>query len=349
MARLTKLRSLLKAEKLDGIFVKGDTSLRYFTGFTGGESLLYVDKEQAVIITDSRYILQAQTQAPSCTIVQHTQGFWPEVAKLKVGTNLGLDGDYFSYTEQVALTAVLPQATWKNLILSKLRQVKTQEEIALIQKAVDISDQAFAQLLPNIKAGRRECDLAAELEYYMRLLGSEKTSFTTIVASGTRGALPHGVASDKRIQLGELVTFDFGATYHGYCSDITRTVCIGEADTWQREIYSIVLEANFLGEKIAKPGVSGFAVDKRVRDFIAHKGYGAYFGHGLGHGVGMDIHEYPTVNSRNKEPLPVNAIVTIEPGIYLPNKGGLRIEDTVLITETGCQRLTNAPKELLEL
>jgi Xaa-Pro aminopeptidase len=349
MSKLTKLRTLLKSEKLDGIFVKGDTSIRYFTGFTGGESLLYVDKNQAIIITDSRYILQAQTQAPNCTILQHTKGFWPEVAKLPVGTNLGLDGDYFSYTEQTALAKALPKALWKNLELSRLRQVKTQEEIALIQKAVDISDEAFAKLIPDIKAGKTESELAAELEYYMRLLGSEKTSFTTIVASGVRGALPHGVASDKRIQLGELVTFDFGATYHGYCSDITRTVCIGEAETWQREIYSIVLEANFLGEKIAKPGISGYAIDKRVRDFIAHKGYGAYFGHGLGHGVGLDIHEQPVVNSKNKEPLPVNAIVTIEPGIYLPNKGGLRIEDTVLITETGCQRLTNAPKELLEL
>jgi len=283
MSKLTKLRTLLKTEKLDGIFVKGDISLRYFTGFTGGESLLYVDAKQAILITDSRYVLQAQKQAPSCSIVQHTQGFWSEVAKLEAGSNLGLDGDYFSYNEQKALAEALPQAKWTSLELSRLRQVKTKEEVALIQKAVDISDEAFARLLPDIKAGRRECDLAAELEYYMRLLGSEKTSFTTIVASGVRGALPHGVASEKRVQLGELVTFDFGATYHGYCSDITRTVCIGKAETWQREIYSIVLEANFLGEKIAKPGISGAAIDRRVRDFIARKGYGAYLGHGLGH------------------------------------------------------------------
>ncbi len=349
MLRLTKLRTLLQQEEVDGIFVKGDTSIRYFTGFTGGESLLYVDQENILLITDSRYTLQAKNQAHGCKVIEHKDGFWSEVAKLKLGTRLALDGDYFSYSEQCYLAKAQPEARWKNLELSLLRQMKSPEEIELIKRAVAISDEAFAQLIPHIKVGLREETLAAMLEYNMRMLGSEAMVFTTIVASGKRGSLPHGVASPKQIEQGELVTFDFGATYQGYRSDITRTVAVGRIEPWQREIYHIVLAANLLGEQKVKPGVSGAYVDGVVRKFIAGKGYGAYFGHGLGHGVGLDIHEQPVLNRRNVKPLPVNAIVTVEPGIYLPNQGGVRIEDTVLVTSEGCLRLTEAPKELLEL
>lgn len=349
MSALDRLRAYLEQEKVDGIFIKGDSSIRYFTGFTGGESLLYVDGERAVIITDSRYTLQVKQQAPECELVEHQHGFWPEAAKLPKSSNLALDGDYFSYTEECALAAVLPRATWKNLNLVGLRAVKTDEEMKSIRKAVAISDEAFLQLLPHIRAGRKESDLAAELEYNMRKLGSTKPSFETICASGKRSALPHGVASEKVVEDGDFVTFDFGATYNGYCSDITRTVVIGKAAPWQKEIYDIVLNANLLGEKTLKAGLTGIQVDKAVRDYIRGKGYGPNFGHGLGHGVGLDIHEKPVLNKANDQPLPAGAVVTIEPGIYLPDKGGLRIEDTCLVTETGCERLTSVPKELVEL
>lgn len=349
MKALERLRSFLEQEKVDGIFIKGDSSIRYFTGFTGGDSLLYVDARRAVIITDSRYTLQVRQQAPDCELVEHLHGFWPEAAKLPQSDNLALDGDYFSYTEQRALAAALPHATWKNVNLVGLRAVKTPEEMALIRKAVAISDEAFLQLLPHIRAGRTESDLAAELEYNMRKLGSTKPSFETICASGKRSALPHGVASDKVVEAGDFITFDFGATYGGYCSDITRTVVLGKAAPWQKEIYDIVLRANLLGEKTLKAGLTGIQVDGTVRDFIAGKGYGPNFGHGLGHGVGLDIHEKPVLNRANDQPLPAGAVVTIEPGIYLPDQGGVRIEDTVLVTETGCERLTSVPKELKEL
>lgn len=349
MSALDRLRAYLEQEKVDGIFIKGDSSIRYFTGFTGGESLLYVDKERAVIITDSRYTLQVKQQAPECELVEHQHGFWPEAAKLPGSCNLALDGDYFSYTEECALAGALPQATWKNLNLVGLRAVKTDEEMKSIRKAVAISDEAFLQLLPHIRAGRKESDLAAELEYNMRKLGSTKPSFETICASGKRSALPHGVASEKVVEDGDFVTFDFGATYNGYCSDITRTVVIGKAAPWQKEIYDIVLNANLLGEKTLKAGLTGIQVDKAVRDYITGKGYGPNFGHGLGHGVGLDIHEKPVLNRANDQPLPAGAVVTIEPGIYLPDQGGLRIEDTCLVTENGCERLTSVPKELVEL
>lgn len=349
MKALERLRAFLEQEKVDGIFIKGDSSIRYFTGFTGGESLLYVDARRAVIITDSRYTLQVRQQAPECELVEHLHGFWPEAAKLPQSDNLALDGDYFSYTEQCALAAVLPHAAWKNVNLVGLRAVKTPEEMQLIRRAVAISDEAFLQLLPHIRAGRKESELAAELEYNMRKLGSTKPSFETICASGKRSALPHGVASDKVVEEGDFITFDFGATYGGYCSDITRTVVVGKAASWQKEIYDIVLQANLLGEKTLKAGLTGIQVDGAVRDFIGSKGYGPNFGHGLGHGVGLDIHEKPVLNRANGQPLPAGAVVTIEPGIYLPDKGGVRIEDTVLVTETGCERLTSVPKELKEL
>lgn len=349
MKALERLRAFLEQEKVDGIFIKGDSSIRYFTGFTGGESLLYVDARRAVIITDSRYTLQVRQQAPECELVEHLHGFWPEAAKLPQSDNLALDGDYFSYTEQCALAAVLPHAAWKNVNLVGLRAVKTPEEMQLIRRAVSISDEAFLQLLPHIRAGRKESELAAELEYNMRKLGSTKPSFETICASGKRSALPHGVASDKVVEEGDFITFDFGATYGGYCSDITRTVVVGKAAPWQKEIYDIVLQANLLGEKTLKAGLTGIQVDGAVRDFIGSKGYGPNFGHGLGHGVGLDIHEKPVLNRANGQPLPAGAVVTIEPGIYLPDKGGVRIEDTVLVTETGCERLTSVPKELKEL
>ncbi|MGP2526602.1 M24 family metallopeptidase [Acidaminococcus sp. LBK-2] len=349
MKALDKLRTFLEQEKVDGIFIKGDSSIRYFTGFTGGDSLLYVDTQRAVIITDSRYTLQVRQQAPECGLVEHQHGFWPEAATLPQSDNLALDGDYFSYTEQCALAAALPAVHWKNVNLVGLRAVKTPEEMQRIRKAVAISDEAFLQLMPHIRAGRKESELAAELEYNMRKLGSTKPSFETICASGKRSALPHGVASEKVVEEGDFITFDFGATYDGYCSDITRTVVVGKAAPWQKEIYDIVLAANLLGEKTLKAGLTGIQVDRAVRDYITAKGYGPNFGHGLGHGVGLDIHEKPVLNKANDQPLPAGAVVTIEPGIYLPDRGGVRIEDTVLVTEDGCERLTSVPKELVEL
>ena len=349
MNNLKRLRAFLEAEKVDGIFIKGDSSIRYFTGFTGGESLLYVDAGRQVIITDSRYTLQVQQEAPECELVEHHRGFWPEAAKLPTSRNLALDGDYFSYTEQQALAAALPDVSWKNVNLVALRQVKLPEEMQKIRRAIAISGEAFEQLLPHIRAGRTEMDLAAELEYNMKKLGSEKPSFDTIAASGVRSALPHGKASGKVVEKGDFLTFDFGAVFEGYCSDITRTVVIGKAAPWQKEIYDVVLRANLLGEEVLRPGLTGIEVDGRVRDYISSRGYGAYFGHGLGHGVGLDIHEKPVLNKSNNAPLPAGAVVTIEPGVYLPGRGGVRIEDTVLVTGTGCEKLTSVDKALKEL
>lgn len=349
MSPLDKLRDYLHANGLEGVFISGKSFQHYFTGFTGGDSLLYVDQQRQLLITDSRYTLQVKQQAPQCEVIEHKSGFWPVVASLPVGTHLALDGDYFSFVAYQSLAQALPDVSWQSVDLVTLRQVKTAAELQLIKKAVAIADEAFAQLLPKLKAGRTEASLAAELEYNMRRLGSEETAFTTIAASGARSALPHGIATAKVVEKGDLLTFDFGATYQGYRSDITRTIVMGAAAPWQKKIYDIVLKANLLGESVLKPQVSGLAVDGAVRTFITEQGYGPNFGHGLGHGVGLDIHELPVLNTRNREPLPAGAVVTIEPGIYLPGQGGVRIEDTVVITEQGCEKLTATTKKLLEI
>jgi len=346
---IERLIVLLRDENLKGIFIKGAVSIRYFTGFTGGDSLLYVDSNHKIIITDSRYILQAKNEAPDCEIVEHN-GMWLEAGKLQLSGKIALDGDCFSYSEQCALAAALPNVTWENFDIVALRSVKTTLELEFITQAVALSDKAFAQLIPYVKEGMSELALAAQLEFNMRKLGSEEVAFSTIVASGVRSALPHGMPTEKKVAKGDFITFDFGATYKGYRSDITRTLVMGEAAAWQREVYDIVLQANLLGENSVKAGITGFEVDAKVRKFIADNGYGAYFGHGLGHGVGMDIHEQPVLSRRDtKTILPVNAVVTIEPGIYIPGKGGVRIEDTVVVTQDGCHILTATPKQLLEI
>ncbi len=350
MTPIERLLVLLKEEDVTGIFIRGASSIRYFTGFTGDDSLLYLDCSHKIIITDSRYTLQVKNEAPECTVIEHKGGFASEIVKWKLCGCFALDGDHFTFSEQSTLAVALPEVTWKNVNLAELRQVKTEEELKNITRAVEISDQAFIQLMPDIHEGVKEAQLAAKLEYNMRKLGSEKTAFATIVASGCRSALPHGLATEKVLAKGDFVTFDFGAVYNGYCSDITRTLVVGYAADWQKEIYSIVLQANLLGESILQAGVAGCQIDAQVRKFIADKGYGAYFGHGLGHGVGLDIHEQPVLSARNIDKLlPINSVVTVEPGIYIPGKGGVRIEDTVVVTKEGCRVLTTVPKQLQEI
>ncbi|MGE4589601.1 MAG: M24 family metallopeptidase [Acidaminococcaceae bacterium] len=350
MNRLDRLRHFLQERCLSGIFIKGLSSIRYFTGFSGDDSLLFIDNRQAVIVTDSRYTLQAVSQAPDCFVLEHTDGLWEAIKKINFSGRLfGFDGDSFSYQDYQLLSSQLGDSILSSFSLVSLRSIKDEMEIELIKKAVAISDKAFEFMLDNLHEGMREIEAAALLEYEMRRLGSEGVSFPTIVASGTRSALPHGIASSKVIEKGDFVTFDFGATYCGYHSDITRTLVVGKASSWQQKIYELVCEAQMLGIKNAKAGMTGAELDALVRSYITSRGYGQYFGHGLGHGVGLDIHELPVASRRGKEKLAANMVVTVEPGIYIPGKGGVRIEDVIVITPDGCNVLTNASKILFEI
>jgi Xaa-Pro aminopeptidase/Xaa-Pro dipeptidase len=248
------------------------------------------------------------------------------------------------------LAESIPNLTLVPVQLDTLRMVKDANEVASIRKAVEIADQAFSQILTFIKPGMSEQAVAVELEYYMSKFGSEKTAFDTIMASGKRGALPHGRASQKIIEAGDFVTMDFGAVYQGYHSDITRTICMGAATERQRQIYDIVLQAQLAGVKATKPGKLGRDVDAVSRKVIEDAGFGEYFGHGLGHSLGLNIHEDPRLAPANTHTaLMENMVVTVEPGIYLPDWGGVRIEDTVLINADGCQILTASTKQLIEI
>jgi len=352
MKRIDKLRKAMAEAKLDGFFINSPENRRYFSGFTGSEGYLLITHTQSYLLTDFRYLEQAAGQAKEFEIVKIQNEPFEELTNLASGLRrLGLEGDVLSYVQYEAMKKALPDVELVSTpeLLISLRAVKDEAEIELIKKAVAIADDAFGEIINTLREGQSEEEISLTLEFLMRKAGASGRSFDFIVASGERSSLPHGVASAKRIQRGEFVTLDFGAIYQGYCSDITRTVVIGEPDDKQVHIYNIVLQAQLIGIDAVKPGRSGREVDHEVRQFIKEAGYGDYFGHGLGHSVGLAIHERPRLNPREEKLLEPGMIVTVEPGIYIPNWGGVRIEDMVLVTDSGCEVLTKSPKELISL
>ena len=349
--RISRLRDFISMKGLDGIFISKQENVHYFSGFTGDDSLLLVTGKKAFLITDSRYTEQASAQAPLYEISEQKDGLIQHAVTLSKSLGrkqTGLEGSSLSFDAYKKFVLLADSiSAWVPVSLDRLREIKEQEEIALIRKAVEISDEAFSDVIGFIREGVSEIEVAAHLENRMRELGSEKPSFDTIVASGARGSLPHGIATEKLLKSGEFVTMDFGAVYQGYHSDITRTVVVGEADEKHRKLYDIVLRSQMLGESEVKPGASGVAVDRAVRNFLREDGYG--FGNGLGHSLGLEIHEQPTISPHSTcDALMPGMLITVEPGVYLPGWGGLRIEDTVLVTEEGSEPLTKSPKHLIE-
>ena len=360
--RLANLYDKIKAEEVDAILITKNANVTYFSGFRGDSTALLVGRNFRRLITDGRYMEQAIRYAKNFTLVEQIDGLWKKIVeeiKILGCKRVAIEGTVMTVAEHAYLKKELANVEFKSVELDTLRQVKDAAEIAHIRRACQIADDAFAQILDIIKPNVREIDVAAELEYLMRKLGSERAAFTTIVASGWRGSLPHGEATDKKIQSGELVTLDFGATFGGYLSDITRTICVGKASIEQRRAYNAVLDAQLYGLEIITAGKSGKEIDAAVREQLQNFGFGKYrtengdkdyFVHGLGHGVGLEIHEEPRLSKLSKcESLLPNMIVTDEPGIYLENFGGVRIEDTVLVTSGAAQPLTRAPKNLIEL
>ncbi len=356
MARINKALELMSKLHLDAVIIRDVTTIRYLTGFTGDSSLFYLDNRKGVLITDGRYTQQAQNEMKLFKVLEYNPvneaSIWAAAARLAVEAQvnaLGFDGAYYSYNDYVTLSGLLGEIHMESIDLSSIRMIKDKKELDCLLKAAGIADEAFIKLLAEIKPGCTEIDLAARLEYYMRALGSEKTSFDTIVASGARSALPHGRASDKTVEVGDFITFDFGAVYKGYHSDMTRTVLLGMANSWHKEIYTIVEEAQLKGMKAAQAGMTGRELDDIVRRVIQDCGYGDYYVHGTGHGVGLEIHELPNINKRGSIVLETGMIFTIEPGIYIPGKGGVRIEDTVVLTEEGARALNGVKKQLIEI
>lgn len=354
MLRVEKLRQAMRKEAIDGFLVTSPYNLRYLTNFTGTTGLAIITLDKAFFVTDFRYTQQAASQAQGYEIVQNSGPIVEEVAKIckqEEINALGFEENHMSfaqyslYEEIIEETPLIPIAN----MIEELREIKDEKEIALIQKACHIADQGFDHVLKMIRPGMTEIEVANQLDFFMRSLGATSVSFDTIVASGVRSAMPHGVASEKVIEQGDLITLDFGCYYQGYVSDMTRTFAIGDPGQQLKEIYQIVLEAQLKVLEAAAPGVTGIQLDAVARDHIASHGYKEAFGHSTGHGIGLEIHEGPNVSFKADKPFVPGNVITDEPGIYLPEIGGVRIEDDLLITETGNQVLTHSPKELIIL
>lgn len=353
--RLDRLREQLKAREIDAVIITKPENRRWLSGFTGSAGTLVITHTSAVLFTDFRYTEQAVTEAPQFEVPAPKSGKVTAAiaAVLRVADAhvVGFEGDYMNLDQYQAYQEGLEGYDLVSIsgLVERLRQIKDAGEIAIMRKAAAITDAGFKHILGYIRAGVRELDVALELEFFLRKQGAEGLAFETIVASGVRSSLPHGHASEKLIENGDLVTLDFGARFQGYCSDMTRTVIMGEPSEKQREIYEVVLEAQLAGVAACRPGLMGKDLDSVCRDYIAAKGYGDNFGHSTGHGVGLYIHEGPRAAIGSEDVLEPNMMVTIEPGIYLPGWGGVRIEDLVLVTENGCERLSLSPKELIIL
>lgn len=352
--RLENLRTKMKLRNIDAVLITKRENYMYLSGFTGTSAIIYVSSQRAVLLTDFRYVEQAASQSPDFEIIQYTGSYYDELNRLTDSESTGRLAfednhmtcfEYSEYSSKLKVEEMVPLGQ----IMEELRRVKDEWELQCIKEAVDIADQVFTHILPFITPGVYEIDLASEMEHHMRRLGATGPSFETIIASGKRASMPHGVASKKKIENGDIITLDFGALHQGYCSDITRTVFLGKPDKELEKIYQIVLKANKLGLETVRSGVSGREVDATVRAFIAQAGYDGRFGHGLGHGVGLEIHEEPSLSMRGDLLLQDGMVVTVEPGIYIPDLGGVRIEDIVVVRGDNANILTRSSKELIVL
>lgn len=342
------------ADRLDektAALISADHHLRYLCGYPSNEAWLFITREAAYFLTDFRYIEIAEktVRGAQCLMLGNLNEMLSGLVKRHNITAVIVEESNTTTEQYRKMKAVLPLAegvldAW----LSEMRECKTDEEICKIEKAQTLAEAAFDHILGYIREGVTEREVALELEFFMRRAGAARAAFDVIAVSGVNGSLPHGIPSDKPIRCGELVTMDFGAVVDGYLSDMTRTVAVGEVSEHQRFVYNTVLRAQEASLSVLKAGLSCADGDAAARRVIEEAGFGGHFGHGTGHGVGLQIHESPRLSPRAGETiLQVGNVVTVEPGIYLPNDCGVRIEDMVVITENGCRNLTHAPKELI--
>ncbi len=328
------------------------TNIRYLTGFTGSNAYLLVTERSAAFFTDSRYTTQAASEVRGVKVSLLKKSWVVEVSKkvLRLGINtLAFEEVNLSVATHRALKKALVGVKLKPStgLVERVRLVKEPSEIAAIRHSVELLDKGFVEAKRRIRAGQTETEIAARIEYYFKQQGAEALSFEIIIASGERSALPHGVPSKKLVQRGDMVIVDMGVVVDGYCSDETCTFAVGRCGRAEQDIYRIVKDAHDLAIEEVRPGIKASEVDKTARDFIKRAGYAGEFGHGLGHGVGLDVHEGPTVGPRSEDILTEGMVFTVEPGLYLPGKFGVRIEDMVLVTTDGCEVLTRSSKEMM--
>lgn len=358
MKRVQKLQQMLINEDLQALLVTNPYNLRYLTNFTGSTGYALITQTNQYFITDFRYLEQAAKQCVGYEIIENsTANQYTILVDLLKQNNLvevGFEENNITFALYSLLSDLLAP-NQINLIpvtglIEELREIKDEDEIATIKQACAIADNAFEHILTYIEPGMTEIQVANELDFFMRSQGASGVSFDTIVASGVRSAMPHGVASEKKIEVGDFITLDYGCYYNGYVSDMTRTISLGEPrDQILKDIYQIVLNAHLKVGEMAAPGLTGKELDSVARDYIASFGYAEQFGHSTGHGIGLEVHEQPMISKVSDYTLVPNNVITNEPGIYLPGVGGVRIENDLLITDKGNETFTHSPRELIIL
>jgi Xaa-Pro aminopeptidase len=347
--RITKLRQSLLEQELDGILISQPENRRYLSGFTGSAGWLVISAERAILITDFRYFEQVERESPDFELARiktRPADLLPEILAGLDVKRLGFESQDVTMDQWTTLDAAVEGVEWVPLkdAVETIRAVKDEGEIEALRRSAALNDAAFAHLLEVIQPGMTEQEAAWQIESYMRTQGASKVAFDLIVAAGPNGALPHARARDHAIQPGEPIVIDIGCVLDGYCSDMTRTICLGKPSPKYLEVWDIVLQAQEAAQAATRAGVSGVEADASARDLITEAGYGPYFGHGLGHGVGLAVHEDPRASRLSEDTFEPGMSLTIEPGIYLPGEFGVRIEDLVIIREEGVEVLTGTAK-----
>ena len=364
LSKLDKLNDIISSKNLEGVILTDGYNIDYLSGYKGHTGMVLILENDYFLLTDSRYTEQAEREANGFKCVDiGLDGYSKTIKKLlqekyvisndcdKANINIGFEDKNISYSQYKAFTEEFGHLVSLNELadeINKLRMIKTDDEVELIARAEAIGDEAFNHIINFMEVGMSEKQIALELEYVMKNLGADGLSFDTIVASGCNSSMPHAVPTDKIIEDGDFVTLDFGCIYKGYCSDMTRTVYMGDELTErQLEVYTTVLNAQKAALKSIKPGMVCSDIDKIAREYIAQAGYGDYFGHGLGHGVGLYIHEEPRFSPKCDTVLESGMVLSVEPGIYLPGEFGVRIEDLIVVTDDGYENLAKSPKVLI--
>ncbi len=354
MHKINELLELIGKDGIDAVIITDPYNLRYYSGFSGREGCLYISRNRNMLITDSRYTLWAKKECGEESVYIAGDGgkdILKKFAKEDKVSRLGLEGNHLTWKEYNKYSGLFEGVDIVSVedATDSLRMIKSSDEIEKIASAEAIGDAAFEYILGILRPGLNEREVALELEMFMRRNGAEGLSFDVIAASGLNSASPHAMPSDKKLGSGEFLTMDFGCIYEGYCSDMTRTVVIGKADEKMRQLYNIVLQAQNAAIDRLRAGITGSAGDAYGRDVIKEAGYGDHFGHGLGHSVGLYIHESPRLSPKETAVLKPGMVLTVEPGIYVEGFGGVRIEDVVVIEQDGVRNLTSSPKELIEV
>lgn len=352
LQRLQRIRTRLSEEGLDWLLVSGPENRRYLSGFTGSSGHLLISQEEALLATDFRYFQQVEEQAPAYTLAKVQGGAVESLASIlqqhvAEGARLGFEAEHLTVALYEELRGALSAAEWVPTrgLVENLRAVKEPEEMQAIRRAVALADEVLEAVLPTLRPGMTEKEVAWRLESAMRERGAEKVPFDLIVASGPNGAAPHAVASDRPLGKGEPIVIDMGCVVDGYCSDLTRTVVLGEPDGKFRDLYDLVLRAQRAAEEGIRPGMPGREADALARGVIDRAGYKEEFGHSLGHGVGLEVHELPRLSALTEERLLEGMVFTVEPGVYIPGWGGIRIEDMAVLRADGAEILTASTKD----